>query len=456
MLKKVVSLILFFSLFFMMLTALVVFIEPSARVASWSNWTFLGLSRPRWDGAHLGMGLLFVAAAFVQLMLNREELFNLLRNDDGALVIFTKPFLLGLAVTVILFAGALAGLPPVGQLVALSGYFKERAEDTYGEPPYSMAERSTLENFARRMGMDGDKALALLRLRNIKAESASLTLAEIARQNGVAPGGVFEALRMVMEPSGGGPAGLPKDPPPGLGRRKLSDICEEYGLEQASVMARLAAAGLRAQPAWTLAETAKASNVLPIVVYEALRSEKTPTAVQVEVSPAEPAEVVKTPPPAPVEQYPAAAPPPAAPQPATQAQPAAQHLPPPVQPVPSGTPVMLPGQPLPAGQPASPAPQAGQTAQPGYLGQPAQPGWPAQAGQPGASHVPAAGAMAPPPGLEKTMLQTFCRERDIPLSVAVQRLARHRITAFGDMSFEELALENNRTPADVMRLVVTP
>jgi len=111
---------------------------------------------------------------------------------------------------------------------------------------------------------------------------------------------------------------------------------------------------------------------------------------------------------------------------------------------------------LPAGQPASPAPQAGQTAQPGYLGQPAQPGWPAQAGQPGASHVPAAGAMAPPPGLEKTMLQTFCRERDIPLSVAVQRLARPRITAFGDMSFEELALENNRPPADVMRLVVTP
>ena len=54
------------------------------------------------------------------------------------------------------------------------------------------------------------------------------------------------------------------------------------------------------------------------------------------------------------------------------------------------------------------------------------------------------------------MLQSFCREYDIPLSVAVQRLGRHRITAFGDMSFEELALENNRTPADVMRLVTTP
>ena len=81
---------------------------------------------------------------------------------------------------------------------------------------------------------------------------------------------------------------------------------------------------------------------------------------------------------------------------------------------------------------------------PGYA--PAQP--PAHAG--------VAAPVTPPPGLEKMMLQSFCREYDIPLSVAVQRLGRHRITAFGDMSFEELALENNRTPADVMRLVTTP
>ena len=82
--------------------------------------------------------------------------------------------------------------------------------------------------------------MALLRLKNIKADSGDLTLAEIARQNRVAPGGVFEALKMVMEPSGGTTTltGLPKEPPPGLGRRKLSDICEEYGLDLASSYSR--------------------------------------------------------------------------------------------------------------------------------------------------------------------------------------------------------------------------
>ncbi len=465
MLKKLVSLISFFSLFFLLLTALVVYIEPSARVASWSNWTFLGLSRPHWDGAHLGMGLLFVVSSFVQTLLRREELFDLLRNDDGVLVIFTKPFLLGLVFTTAAFVWAMIGLPPVGQLVSLSFYIKERAVDTYGEPPYSMAERSTLEDLARRMGMDGDKALALLRLRNIKAENASLTLDQIARQNGVAPGGVFEALRMVMEPSGGGAAGLPKDPPPGLGRRKLSDICEEYGLDQASAISRLAASGLKAQPAWTLAETARANNVLPTVVYEALRAEKTQTSVQVDVTPAAPAEVVTPQPSVAVEPRPSSSPPtagqalPSAASHASQPAPTVQPQPP--------VPQQTTAQPAPVvHQPGYPATQSGQpAAPPGYpaaqSGQPVPPVAPGQPGyaaqQPAAPHVQApAVAVTPPPGLEKMMLQTFCREREIPLSVAVQRLARHRITAFGDMSFEELALENNRTPADVMRLVVTP
>jgi len=500
MLKKIVTMVLFVSLFFMFLTSLVMFIVPPGRVASWANWNFLGLSRQAWEGAHLGMGLLFLAAGATHLVLHFDELLDHLRDDDGVVVVFTKPFLIGLLLTVGVFGASLAGLPPAGQLVALSGLLKERVAETYGEPPYSRAERSTLADFARRMGMDAEKALSLLRLRNIKAESADLTLAEIARQNHVAPGGVFEALKMVMEPSGGTATGLPQDPPPGLGRRKLSDICEEYGLDMVQVLSRLSGAGFKAQPAWTLTETAKANNVLPIAVYDALRTDRAAAPVPVEVaSPAEPAKPqsaapVETPPAA-TQHAPAAqasAPTPALQQPATAPpvqQPAAQTAIPPAPgyapAAPSAAPGYAPSAPsvapgyapsappaapgyasapapsaagyaaLPPGHPAAApgsAPPAGGYAPtaPGYA--PAAPGY--------AQSAPAAAAAAaapttPPPGLEKMMLQSFCREYQIPLSTAVQRLGRHRITAFGDMSFEELALENNRTPADIMRLIVS-
>ena len=469
MLKKTIVLTLFFSLFFMLLTSLVMYIVPPARVASWADWAFLGISRAHWEGAHLGMGLLFCAAGLAHLLLNWDSLLDYLRDADGVVVVFTRPFFFGLILSLFVFVGALAGLPPVKQLVTLSNYIKDRAVEVYGEPPYSMAERATLAEFARRMGMEQDKALALLRMRNIKAESANLTLAEIARQNGVAPGGVFEALKMVMEPSGGTAGGLPKDPPPGLGRRKLSDICEEYSLDIKAVMSRLEGAGMRAQPAWTLAEVAKVNNVLPISVYEVLRAEKNTVPVQVEVS-SSPASAETKPQPVTPEPQPQPvtppAPQPAAP-PATQQavqtpgrtiephqsyqpslpheQPMAAQTPVPFQPAPvQQQPVQQqPVQPQSGYQPAA-QPQTGYQ-QPGYQ-PPVQAQLPPQAVQPA---LPA----APPPGLEKMMLQTFCREYNLPLSTAVQRLARHNITAFGDMTFEELSLENNRTPKDILHLV---
>ena len=450
MLKKIVSLVLFFSLFLTMLTALVVYVAPADRVASWSNWNFFGLSLARWQGAHLGMGMLFCVASLVHIGCNWDNLLDHLRDDDGVVVVFTRPFFAGLLLTAAVFVWALSGLPPVRQLVAFSDYLKTRAVETYGEPPFALAERSTLADLARRMGMDGDKALALLRLKNIKADSADLTLAEIARQNGVAPAGVFEALKMVMEPSGGATAaGLPKDPPPGLGRRKLSDICEEYGFKQADIMDRLQAAGLQAHPAQTLSEVAKANNVLPIAVYEALRGEKPATTVVVE-----PAQSVTPVEPAP--QQPAAI---AAPQPATPATPAAQApaTSQSVPPAPQTAPAQMPQQP---GQPTQPLPGYGHGALPAAPAAPAAPYVPQPGQHPGIQQQPQALApqtaalpATPPPGLEKMMLQTFCREYDIPLSVAVQRLGRHHITAFGDMTFGELSLENNRPPAALMRIV---
>jgi hypothetical protein len=492
MLKKTVTLVLFFALFFVLVTGLVMFTAPPARVASWADWGFLGLSRQAWEGAHLAMGLLVVAAGLVHAMLHVDAFLDHLRDDDGMVIVFTKPFFAGGILVVGLFAAALAGAPPMAQLARLADHLQERASDTYGEPPYAAAERSTLADFARRMGMDTEKALALLRLKNIKADSGDLTLAEIARQNRVAPGGVFEALKMVMEPSGGTTtvSGLPKEPPPGLGRRKLSDICEEYGLDLAQALGRLSTSGFKAQPAWTLAEIAKASNVLPIAVYDVLRAEKAPAPVAVEVAtPTEPATPVQAAPaaapaaaapaqpsaqPTPAAPAPAPAAPaqavqpaqaPVSPPPAYQPQPAPGYAPAPQQPAAGSPPLAAPGYQPPATGHApqtpgyqapgyAPMPPSGATATPGYA--PSAPGsQPGYAPAQPPAHA-AAGPATPPPGLEKMMLQSFCREYDIPLSVAVQRLGRHRITAFGDMSFEELALENNRTPADIMRLVTTP
>jgi hypothetical protein len=238
---------------------------------------------------------------------------------------------------------------------------------------------------------------------------------------------------------------------------------------------KLRAGGIEAPPALTLKEIADKNGLLPIDVYEALRAEgpiarpagngpaQTPTHPQTPAQASAPAQSpaqtpAQTQPQAPAQaSAPAQSPAQATAQPpvqtpiqtpvqtpdqaATQAQPPA---PAPVQTqaqgqIPAQVPGQLPGQ-LPGNLPL-PGTQPSATWQPGYE-RPASPAY--------------GGPVVPPPDLEKTMLATFCREFDIPLTLAIDRLAAKSITAFGDMTFQELALENNMTPDEVMRILVTP
>lgn len=419
MLKNVAALTLALSFFFVFLSSLVLYIEPAEHVASWAEWSFFWLAKPQWDAMHLSMGALFCLAAAAHILLNIPALLGLLRTKAGTLVILTPELLLATAVVTFVFLGTLAGFPPMGQLAGLSAHIRDRQAETYGEPPFVGAERASLREFAARMGQDLDKTMSALEKRNIKVASADQSLRDIAKANGVAPGGVHEAARTAREASAQGAAALPKDPPPGLGRRRLSDICEEYGLKLEPLLAKLAAGGVTARPSWTLSEIAEASGLLPIDIYEAMRAEGPVARPHAPSQPSQPAQPAQ-PTPAPAGQTPGPAP--------AQAP----------QPGPATTP----------GQPGAP---------PGLQtpGQPAQPSeW-----RPGLERAPGAtppASIVPPPGLGKMTLGAFCREFDIPRDTALERLARRKITAFSDMTFEELALENGTTAEEIMRLATTP
>lgn len=497
MLRKIVTLTLVLTFFCLFLTSVFLYLSPYARVAAWADWTIFGLNRDRLIDVHVTMGFFLLFLGALHLILDWRTILESLRGEGGEIEGLNRPLLAAFGLTLFVFAGTLLGLPPMAQLLGASVAIKDSLSETYGEPPYGHAELTPLDEFCRRFGIDLERAKAALAHKNIRLTATDQTLKDIARDNGLAPGGVYEALkhaweasRTVTVPSTSAPAQipppriqtsvvLPADPPPGLGKRRLSDICEEYGLDLARMTEKLKAGGIDAPPALTLKEIADKNGLLPIDIYDAMRSD-TP---------------IKRPPPQQA-QAPAQAPAQPAAQPAAQAQPAqsaqtpAQPAQPAAQPaaqvpgtvpgqapsqVPSQipgqapgqtpaqavTPGLLPGQQIPGQTPGQLPIQA-----PGQYPAQATPQFPAQTGmlpqepwQPGYERPasPAqSGLVVPPPDLDKTMLSTFCREFDLPLTLAVDRLAARGITAFGDMTFQELALENNVTPDEVMRIILTP
>lgn len=399
--RKVLALTFAFSFLATLATGLALFIEPPEQVAAWANWSFLGLSKSQWDNAHLVMGLVSAATGAAVFILNSAAIAAFFKSAADSAAAANRALVTAFALTALIFFGSVLGLPPMAQIAGVSGFIKEQQTKTYGEPPFLHAEEASLTDLARRMDIPRDKALAALTAKNITIASPEQSLREIGEQNGLAPGGVFSAVEFAREMSGAPSQRLPKDPPPGLGKRKLSDICEEYELDIKAMLKKLAESGIAASPAITLKEIADANSLLPIDVYDAMRSDK-----PVSVSP-----------PSPIRPLP------------------------PDGVSPSGDNGLIEAE-VPASQPNT-------------AGQPDEQPETAVSGQEQPLDMGVISTLVPPPDLEKMMLGDFCKEFNLPSKLAVERLAAQGITAFVDMSFKELALESNKTPEEILRIITT-
>jgi len=266
MLRKIVSLILTFSGVFVLLTSIVLYIEPEGRVAYWADWTMLGLDKPQWGDLHVTTGFLFLIALVLHVWLNWKPILSYLKNKARELTGINAANLTALAVTLYVAIGTLLGLPPMQQVLDLGAAIKDGHVETYGNPPYGHAELSTLERFAAFMKMDPDKALAALREKGFKAESANMTLRDMADANNVTPKALYNAMRAATPPE------LPEAAPEGTGKLRLGDLCKQFGLSAQAAEKGLAAKNIQAKADQTMKEIASANSISPPEVYQALRA----------------------------------------------------------------------------------------------------------------------------------------------------------------------------------------
>jgi hypothetical protein len=272
MVRKITSLTALLSFIVTMITSVVLYVVPHGRVAYWADWTFLGMTKDDWGGTHTTVGTLFLLAGLVHLWLNWKPITAYMKNKARELVVMTGPMIAALAVTVFVFAGTLLGWPPMQQLLDFSAAIKDGAVATYGNPPYGHAEESPLDKFCGYLGFDPAKAVAVLEQAGYTLDKGEQTpIKDIARSRNVSPQKVFDDIRGGL---GSDPfSALPPEPPQGLGKLRLVDVCKSFGLPVDEALARLRAGSFEAGPDMTLKEIAAKSGREPRDVYNALREE---------------------------------------------------------------------------------------------------------------------------------------------------------------------------------------
>ncbi|MBL7077548.1 MAG: DUF4405 domain-containing protein [Kiritimatiellae bacterium] len=211
--RRLISLTALFSFVLLLLTGVVLYIVPHGRIAYWSDWHWLGLSKTQWGDLHISSGVLFVIVGIWHICLNWDAILRYLQGRRTGWRAPSVELVTALLLTGVLCVGTYMEWPPFSWTVALSEHIKDMGAEKHGEPPYGHAERSSLEVLARRMRLDPSAVLQSLEKAGIVFQDETSTLGAIARENGTTPNAIYtiilaeQSTRSEMKSPQGGRSG---------------------------------------------------------------------------------------------------------------------------------------------------------------------------------------------------------------------------------------------------------
>jgi len=262
--RKITSLTALISFLLLMVTSVVLYIVPSGRVAYWSGYQLWSLSKVEWGAVHINLGLLFLIAILLHIYYNWTPIVNYMKNRTSQVRIFTPDFNVSLIVTLVVFFGTLAGLPPMSSVVDLGEAITDQANLKYGEPPYGHAELSPLKDFAEKIKVDLTQSIALLKAAGVEISGPEQTMQEIADTNALSPQNIFMIIKPDAKPI---TEAMPEEAPGGTGKRTLAQICEMYQLSPVEILQGLAEKKITAALDMSMKDIAAQNGIDPHSVY---------------------------------------------------------------------------------------------------------------------------------------------------------------------------------------------
>ncbi len=177
---------LFIALFMMLISGIILYISPPGRVANWTDWQMIGLTKRGWQNQHIIFGFTFLILSLFHLFFINWKAFlcylksktsNGLNNPRELLIITVLSLLFG--------TGTYFGLQPFSAVIKFGDAISSSWERQEKQAPVPHAELMTLTQLAEQPGLGGDAAVLKAKLvtAGLKVVSEDQTLTEIAVAN---------------------------------------------------------------------------------------------------------------------------------------------------------------------------------------------------------------------------------------------------------------------------------
>jgi len=257
--KVFVSFYVVFSFIALALSGIVLYVAPPGRIANWSVWRMVLLSKAQWQAVHTVVALLFLVAAGFHIYFNWKVLVAYLKSTLHEGLRMKRELATATAAAVVLLTVTIAGVPPFSTVMDVGEGIKNSWSTAAGEPPVPHAELLTVEKLADTVKIPTEKVVANLEKHGVTMAQPGMTVQQIADQNNLTPQQVYQRIQSedakpeVSLAEGGG-----------WGRMTVQQVCEKYSVPVGTGVERLRAAGIEAEAGTMIRELATAQGKTPI------------------------------------------------------------------------------------------------------------------------------------------------------------------------------------------------
>ncbi len=262
-----ISFTLTISFLVMCISGVVLYICPTGRIAHWTDWRLLGLTKESWDAVHTISSLLFLIVAILHLsFFNWRAFWNYIKRKTQAGIRLKKELTIALILNIIILVGSIVYVPPFSSIMDLGGQIKESWAVNKEAPPIPHAELMTLKEFAQKINVSLEEVMKKLKSKGVKIEDETLLIKEIAKQNKMSPEQLYEMIKPKNVKTQNEAAGK------GYGKKTLKQTCKELNIPVDVAKTKLKEKGIRAKEGETLREISSKYNMRPTDIVDILKN----------------------------------------------------------------------------------------------------------------------------------------------------------------------------------------
>ena len=277
----------------MVFTGVILFVVPPGRIANWTGWTLLALTKHQWIGLHDWFSIIFIAASVFHVYLNWKPLVSYFKNKVSKAFALRIEWAFALIICCAVFICTLVEMKPFSSLLAWNENIKHSWDSPQQRAPIPHAELLSLTELSEQVGdLSLETILTNLKSRGIEVESADVVLGDLAETHNMTPAHLYDiALGQAAGPGRGqgghgeggrgfgGPggraeqhsgsqvdAGTEHEPGGGIrgfGRMTLKSYCSQMGIDVNEAVKKLQDAGFKASSDMTIRSIADTTGVHP-------------------------------------------------------------------------------------------------------------------------------------------------------------------------------------------------